>query len=133
MKTPIRFMVIDDDLVNNLLCTIVIEEVAPELEIKTFEVAEEGFEYIRKEYLPNKDLTILFLDINMPIWSGWEFLDNFQTLDDTIKNHFKIYMLSSSVDPADEQRARENINVLDYLEKPLSEKTVLSILAKQKE
>jgi len=64
----------------------------------------------------------------MPIWSGWDFLDNFEKLDDKIKKQIRIYMLSSSVDPGDEQRAGKNKNVADYIEKPLTQEIIHSIL-----
>jgi CheY-like chemotaxis protein len=130
MKTPIRFIVVDDDAVNNLLCSLSIEEVAVNAETQLFEVAEKAFEYITNEYSGTVNPTILFLDINMPTWSGWNFLDNFEKLDDKIKKQFVIYMLSSSVDPCDKQRATENKNVVGYIEKPLSEESVRIILEK---
>jgi CheY-like chemotaxis protein len=64
--------------------------------------------------------TIIFLDINMPIINGWEFLEIFENFSPVIKSNVKIYMLSSSVDARDKQRAATNINVQDYIEKPLS-------------
>ena len=99
-----------------------------EAEIQTFNFPVKGFEYITKEYSNTDNPTVLLLDINMPTWSGWDFLDNFEKLDEKIKKQFKIYMLSSSIDTNDKQRAKENKNVVNYIEKPLSEKTVLSIL-----
>lgn len=125
---PLRFIVIDDDMVNNLICSIVIKAAASESKIKAFEDAEEGFKYIRDEYSTSENPTILFLDINMPTWSGWDFLDNFEMLDEKIKKQFQIHMLSSSIDLQDRQHARENANVADYIEKPLTFKTVLSII-----
>lgn len=133
MNTLLRFIIIDDDFANNLLCSIVIEEVAGEVKLEEFQSAEKGFEYIKKEYSINGNPTILFLDINMPTWSGWDFLENFETLAEHIKNHFKIYMLSSSLDPGDQQRALQNINVVNCIEKPLCEKKLLSILQSQQQ
>ena len=128
MKTSVSFIVIDDDEINNLYCKIIIEEAAGKLEIQTFDIPEKGFEYITKEYSNNEKPTVLFLDINMPTWSGWDFLDNFKKLDKNIKKQIKIYILSSSVDPADHQQAEDNENVGGYIEKPLTELIVLSIL-----
>ncbi len=128
MKKSIRFILIDDDMVNNFLSSIFIEEAAGKSEIQSFDNPEKGFEYIYNEYSKNENPTVLFLDINMPTSSGWDFLDKFEKLDEKIKKCFKIYMLSSSVDPADEQRARENKHVAGYVDKPLSEEIVMSIL-----
>ena len=124
----IRFVIVDNDPVNNLLCSLTIREVAREAEIKTFNFPVEAFEHITTGYLNTTDLTMMLLDINMPTWSGWDFLDNFEMLDEKIKRQIKIYIISSSIDISDKHRARENKNVVDYIEKPLSEKTVSSML-----
>lgn len=124
----IRFIIIDNDPVNNLLCTLTIRDVLDKAEIQTFNFPIKGFEYLAEKYVNTTNLTVLLLDINMPIWTGWDFLDNFEKLDDEIKKQIKIYILSSSIDANDKQRASGNKNVVDYIEKPLSEKTVFSML-----
>jgi CheY-like chemotaxis protein len=131
LKIPDRFLVIDDDKINNMLCRIVIENAAGNVEIQTFNIAEKGFEYIEKEYggIKKEKPAILFLDINMPGWNGWEFLENFERLDENIKKQIQIYMLSSSVDSKDIHRAKSNKNVVDYIIKPLTTKTVSEIIA----
>ena len=125
---PIRFIIIDNDPVNNLLCTLTIRDVQDAAEIQTFNSPVNGFKYLAEKHADTNNHTVLLLDINMPAWSGWDFLDNFEKLDDKIKKQTKIYILSSSIDVNDKHRAGENKNVMDYIEKPLSEKTVLSML-----
>ena len=125
---PNRFIIIDNDPVNNLLCTLTIKDVQDTAEIQTFNFPVKGFKYLAKEYANTTNPTVLLLDINMPTWSGWDFLDNFEKLDDKIKKQIKIYILSSSIDANDKQRASENKNVVDYIEKPLSEKRVFAML-----
>jgi len=127
--TP-RFIAIDDDPVNNLICKLTIEMVAGQPEILTFTNAALGFEYIQNQYAANRDKTqtILLLDINMPIMSGWEFLERFDNLAEDVKNLFKIYILSSSVDERDKQRSYANKNVSAFMVKPLVKDNVLDIL-----
>lgn len=124
-----NFVVIDDDLVNNIICSTVISKVSPESEVTTFDNPELGLNFIIDKYSNNKKCgpTILFLDINMPTLTGWEVLDRFDKLDAHIKEQVKIYMLSSSVDPQDVERAKENINVTDFIVKPLTMNRVLSV------
>ena len=125
---PIRFIIIDNDPVNNLLCSLTIKDVQDAAEIQAFNFPIDGFNYLAKEHAGTTSPSVLLLDINMAGWSGWDFLDNFEKLDDKIKRQIKIYILSSSIDVNDKHRAKENKNVVDYIEKPLSEKKVLSMI-----
>ena len=61
----------------------------------------------------------IFLDINMPSMTGWEFLEHFDKLDDTIKSKFRIFILSSSVDQRDKEKAEGIQYISDYLKKHL--------------
>ena len=126
--TPLRFIIIDNDPVNNLLCGLAIKDAVVDADILDFTNPVKAFEYISSGNESNNHMNILLLDINLPIWSGWDFADQFEKLDEKIKNNFKIYMLSSSIDNNDKLRAAENKNVVDYIEKPLTERKVLSLL-----
>jgi CheY-like chemotaxis protein len=127
--TP-RFIAIDDDPVNNLICKLTIEMVADRPEILTFTNAAQGFDYIQTQYTANRDQTqtVLLLDINMPVMSGWEFLERFDNLGEDVKRLFKIFILSSSVDERDKQRSYANKNVNAFMVKPLVKDNVLDIL-----
>ncbi|SFB11013.1 response regulator [Algoriphagus aquimarinus] len=65
----------------------------------------------------------LFLDLNMPEMTGWDFLDCFNSE----KNEAQIYILSSSVDERDIHKASGYSVVKDYLSKPLIKKYIKSI------
>jgi response regulator RpfG family c-di-GMP phosphodiesterase len=124
-----RFIVIDDDPINNKICSILLKAVLPQSDVCTFEVAEKGFDFIINEYSGTKKdfSTILFLDINMPSWTGWEFLENFDLLSEQLKKQIKIFMLSSSVDPKDVKQARANNYVIDFIRKPLTPGIISSL------
>ncbi len=70
---------------------------------------------------------VIFLDLNMPIKDGWEFLDDFISLPQDIQEKTTIYVISSSINPSDEQRAREYAVVSDYLVKPINSKALQKI------
>ena len=50
---------------------------------------------------------IIFLDINMPIKDGWQFLEDFKALLSDVKKDITIYMVSSSVDDYDIKKSKE--------------------------
>jgi two-component system, chemotaxis family, chemotaxis protein CheY len=129
MKTQKKcnFIVIDDDDVNNVLCNITISSVASNASVKTFNRPTEGLEFIRNEYSDLEEIkpTIIFLDINMPIWSGWDFLDYFCKENEKVQQQIKIYLLSSSVDPKDFERAKAHQKVEDLIVKPLTKEIIL--------
>jgi len=126
--TAMRFIIVDNDPVNNLLCGLAIKDAVVDADILDFTDPLKAFDYMSADNESNNSMNILLLDINMPVWSGWDFVDHFDKLDEQTKGRFKIYMLSSSIDNNDKQRALENKNVTDYIEKPLTEEKVFSLL-----
>ena len=71
---------------------------------------------------------IIFLDINMPFKSGFDFLSDFESLSESLRNKTTIFMLSSSLDEREIERATENPYVAKFIEKPLSKEKVAAIL-----
>ncbi|NEN24391.1 response regulator [Cryomorpha ignava] len=124
-----RFLLVDDDPNYNFINKVLLKRSFNEVHIDDFTVPEEGLEFIKSETSPNSPngKTILLLDINMPIISGWEFLKAFELFDASIKDQYNIYILSSSIDPSDMNRANSNPRVIDFLEKPLNKEILLKI------
>ena len=126
-----NFIVVDDDRINNFLAREIIDMVFPEAEVLIFSNPDHALGYIKSTYIdPKAPDTVLFLDINMPTLSGWQFLDQFGRFDMIVKEHFDIYMLSSSIDPRDKARAASNENVLDFIEKPLTTDILENLIGK---
>lgn len=110
-----RVWLIDDDHVTNMLNRYYLEEHFDGLSIQLFGKAKTALEdlFESKNY-PD----VIFLDINMPEMNGWEFLDAL-LIQGKSGNHFPdIYMLSSSLDPADRMRAENNSLVRGFISKP---------------
>jgi len=120
MKIPGRITIIDDDSINNLFSKIIIKEAVGEgVDVRTFTHPRKAVEMIETEYAENPVKTILFLDINMPVFNGWEVLEQLENSDVNIKKYITIYMLSSSVDPIDMKRSKNSPLVKGLVEKPL--------------
>jgi CheY-like chemotaxis protein len=130
MKRPFQFILIDDDPMNNLICKLTIEMALDQSDIRAFVNPEVAFDYIQNDFSERKELfALILLDINMPIMSGWEFLELFDNLSFDIKDRVRICILSSSIDERDKERSYANKNVSDFLVKPLTDKDILRITA----
>lgn len=120
MMKPERYIVVDDDVTNNLICEFNIKRFDDKVDIELYTQPEEALESI-KEY--DKTLkyshTILFLDLNMPTMTGWEFLEAFEKICENIRAHFSIYILTSSIEDYSKEAARFPY-VQGFYSKPLN-------------
>ncbi len=123
MNTDLKYIVVDDDPFNIIICSMVLEDTLGEVGITTFTKPEEGLTFIKNIKSP----TILFLDINMPTLSGWGFLEQFEKFTEAVKMNVGIYILSSSLDQHDKDRAYRNKHVRGFISKPIGSETVISI------
>ena len=122
------FLIIDDDPVNNMICARMIRSTISGASLKAFIDPQKGLDYIQSAYSNgNCNNAVLFVDINMRTLTGWEVLDIVNDFPAVVKDQVKIYMLSFSVDPQDQDRAKNYPLLTGYLPKPLSP-TVLQTL-----
>jgi two-component SAPR family response regulator len=128
MDTP-KFIIIDDDKIVIKLCNMLVNKIFGNVDFLAFPNPVEGLEYLRTAFLNhhNKQPALLFLDINMPEMTGWELLEHYDALDEKIKNAINIFILSSSVDDRDMERARLNKYVIDYIVKPITKESLQNI------
>ena len=69
---------------------------------------------------------LILLDLNMPIWDGWQFLEKFK--DIPLQSKITIYILTSSINEADREKARQFNNVNNYVVKPIKLETLIDLL-----
>ena len=70
---------------------------------------------------------VIFLDLNMPGYSGWDFLYDFEKLQKQITKKVDVYIISSSVDPKDKQLADKYDFVKTFVSKPIKTETLLDL------
>lgn len=78
--------------------------------------------FVNNEKLPQ----IVFLDLNMPVWDGWQFLDEFTKIP--VKQKVEIYILTSSVYEEDIKRAETYSLTSNYFLKPIGQEQMKTIL-----
>ena len=71
---------------------------------------------------------LILLDLNMPIWDGWQFLDEAKDLD--LLKDIPLYIITSSTDRSDRDRASQHQLLDRYLVKPLTLDKVKPVLEK---
>ena len=70
---------------------------------------------------------IILLDINMPVMNGWEFMEKFSEIDESLRKDTKTYMVSSSIDPEDIEKANKLKEIEEYIIKPIDLNTLIRI------
>lgn len=125
---------VDDDPITLMLFKMVISKASFSNEIATArngEVALKYFDEIKKTNSINKT-QLIFLDLNMPLMDGWEFLDSFSTSEYAEFHNTKIIILSSTIDPEDLEKSKKYPMVIDFLSKPISKEMLESLKVKFK-
>jgi len=61
----------------------------------------------------------IFIDLYMPLFNGWDFLNRFQKIYQTLKKNINIYIISSSVDPRDIDRSKTYPFATTFISKPV--------------
>jgi CheY-like chemotaxis protein len=118
-------MCIDDDPIVLMLNDLILKEQFFCDELIKLDKAELALDYFRQQTnlpasnwsLPN----IIFLDINMPVMDGWEFLEIFTKEFTQFHDSVKVVILSSSVNPADLELAKNHPLVINFIPKPIGE------------
>ncbi|MFC5284520.1 response regulator [Pedobacter alpinus] len=122
--------IIEDDPMHLFLTKKYIELTGLVEKILVCKNGKDAYETIKALFVNSEKLPqIIFLDLNMPVWDGWQFLDEFTKIP--VKQKITIYILTSSVYQDDINRAETYSLTSNYLVKPISHeqmKTVLSEL-----
>ena len=122
MVTKTVCFIEDDDAYMFLMKTILRGIDGYDIKILAFGDGKQAADYFdanaeNESALPD----IIFLDLNMPIMDGWEFLDIWSSLQTRLKKKVPLYVHSSSISQKDIQQAKEQVLVVDFIEKPMEE------------
>lgn len=128
-----KILCVDDDQITLMLCKKVIERATFANEIITLQNGEEAFNYFKDLSVTiNNKIEVdypklVFLDLNMPIMDGWEFLDSYleNKYHDVFSTNFIV--LSSTIDPLDYIKSKTYPFVIDFIAKPIT-KEILEVL-----
>jgi CheY-like chemotaxis protein len=111
-------LLIDDDETDNFIMERLITLSGFSENIITYEDSKSALMFFKRKrpvHVPNW----VFLDINMPIVSGFHFLDEIEKLEPGYLDNMKVVILSNSINPSDVKKAKSYSRVKHFLQKPL--------------
>jgi len=129
MERPLRnIYLIDDDPIHLKITRMLLSRHFPQTNISMFSDAREvvsllSNDTVEEDHIPD----VIFLDINMPLMDGWEFLGALEQFYGKLIKRPMIFMLSSSIDDRDRSRSLNFASVRNFISKPLSPANIESI------
>ena len=124
-----HFIVIDDSKLDCFIAEKIIKNTGMSESIRSFQQAKDALNYIGTAPLDDHMDTIIFVDIQMPVMNGFEFVEAFEDLPPHIRSHYIIYVISSSINENDLNRVRNFSSVKQFLNKPLTTSNLTVLLA----
>ncbi|SRX55864.1 two-component system response regulator [Aequorivita sp. CIP111184] len=130
MQNFYNICIIDDDSIYQYTITKTIRAYNLANDIMVFSDGEEALDFFIKNLDTSENLPdIILLDINMPIMDGYQFMDEYLKIKPRVGKKILIYMVSSSVDPNDIEKAKRIGEISDYIIKPIKPGELISIVS----
>jgi CheY-like chemotaxis protein len=114
-------LLVEDDSITVMVCERIITMTGFAGKVKSAVNGKDALDYLQQlaetgEVFPE----IIFLDINMPVMNGWQFLEEFEKVAKQYPTQPRVYILSSTVDPEDYKKAESFKTVTSFISKPLT-------------
>jgi CheY-like chemotaxis protein len=127
-----KFLLIDDSDIDSVITSKILqlsglpkENITVRHAMPALALLEAPEAYFSSSSITEESPLIILLDIHMPEMNGFAFLDEFDQMDSSVADCCKIFLLTSSIDPSDIERANENAYVVRVLNKPLNVEELL--------
>ena len=129
MEKLLVICIVDDDDIYKFTLNKTIESQNFANKIMMFSDGEEAIDFLSDNLNdPNNLPDVIFLDINMPIMDGFEFMEEYIKIKPYVGKKIIIYMVTSSIDPIDIERSKAISEISDYIVKPIDAKQLAEIV-----
>lgn len=118
-KNRYSVLLIDDDSIYQFTARKTLEATGCTDKIWICSNGEEALRLLERNITEGLMPDVIFLDVNMPVMNGWDFLENYSFLKTSHQLHVPVFIVSSSVDEADIIHSRQFADVKDYISKPI--------------
>ncbi|GGG38684.1 response regulator [Croceivirga lutea] len=120
-----KILLVDDNKATNFIHTKFVKETNMVEEVVAFQAGENALDYlVETDVFPE----IIFVDINMPTMDAWEFLDRFNELARIEKENTKVFLLTTTISPTDEEKVKAYPIISKMMFKPLDVPTFKKIV-----
>jgi CheY-like chemotaxis protein len=125
-------MLVDDSEIDNFINHKMIEGCNFADQVYMHTSSRSALEFLknieRMETIPESIIPeIIFLDINMPIMDGFQFVEEFEKLTRKLTGVSKIVILTTSINPSDFELSKKYKNVIKFINKPLTHNVLNTI------
>ena len=120
-------LLVDDDPITTFLTERVLRHEGLSDTAASFQSPTEALAFLLRQIPAGLVPQVILLDLNMPLISGWDFLDLLKSYELQLQGHCIVYLLTSSMAPSDEIRAKDYPLVAGILHKPLNKHQIQQI------
>ena len=121
--------IIDDDHIFIYGVKRLMEETSFCDNLMVYQNGQDALEDLKDKATQGDNLpSIIFLDLNMPMMTGWEFLDEYLQIESKDPTVSKVYIVSSSIDPKDLLRIKDYSVIRNYILKPVTSDDLQNII-----
>lgn len=123
---------VDDDHIYHIIMKKIIDKSGLNAQVNSFYNGKDAIVALENNKTTRDNFPdLILLDIEMPVLDGWGFMVEWLRLKEDYFQNIQIYICSSSIASEDKQKAKNNLDILGYMSKPISMDDLLLIANKE--